>query len=213
MHAELRPPPRQLLEHRFAAAGTVTRQRRHGIGHAEDVRRRRARSCSQAGSELVRAAARQAGDRSASQSATSLPTVSWAVRIGHARRMRYSIRAVASRNPSSSRAAIRCGWSSACRTISAASARQAETVSKTRRSAACPLASRGCMPVGRSLTRNRTWLSAPITRADLPRISSRTSGLRFCGMIEEPVVRASGSLRKPNSVENQMIHSVAQPQR
>jgi hypothetical protein len=32
-----------------------------------------------------------------------------------------------------------------------------------------------------------------------PRISSKTSGLRFCGMIEEPVVNASGSSTKENS--------------
>ena len=56
-------------------------------------------------------------------------------------------------------------------------------------------------------------VKAPTTRADLPRISSSTSGLRFCGMIDEPVVSASGSFRKPNSVENQEIHSCAQPLR
>jgi hypothetical protein len=35
--------------------------------------------------------------------------------------------------------------------------------------------------------------------AERPRMSSKTSGLRFCGMIEEPVVKASGSSTKPNS--------------
>ena len=32
-----------------------------------------------------------------------------------------------------------------------------------------------------------------------PRSSSNTSGLRFCGMIEEPVVNASGSSTNANS--------------
>ncbi len=39
---------------------------------------------------------------------------------------------------------------------------------------------------------------APSTRPALPRTSSAASGLRFCGMIEEPVVKASDSATKPN---------------
>ena len=50
----------------------------------------------------------------------------------------------------------------------------------------------------------------PITRAVLPRISSSTSGLTFCGMIDEPVQNACGSLRKSNSPVDQRIHSSAQ---
>jgi len=40
-----------------------------------------------------------------------------------------------------------------------------------------------------------------------PRTSSKTSGLRFCGMIDEPVVNVSGSSTKPNSrvVEEQQV--------
>ena len=53
----------------------------------------------------------------------------------------------------------------------------------------------------------------PITRPVLPRISSSTSGLIFCGMIDEPVQNACGSRRKPNSVVDQRIHSSAQPLR
>ena len=40
--------------------------------------------------------------------------------------------------------------------------------------------------------------SAPTTRPVLPRTSSAASGLRFCGMIEEPVEKASESRTKPN---------------
>ena len=39
---------------------------------------------------------------------------------------------------------------------------------------------------------------APSTRPALARTSSAASGLRFCGMIDEPVVKASDSLTKPN---------------
>ena len=53
----------------------------------------------------------------------------------------------------------------------------------------------------------------PTTRPVLPRISSSTSGLIFCGMIDEPVQNACGSRRKPNSVVDQRIHSSAQPLR
>ena len=41
-------------------------------------------------------------------------------------------------------------------------------------------------------------ISAPTMRPLLPRTSSAASGLRFCGMIDEPVVKASESLTKPN---------------
>ena len=37
-----------------------------------------------------------------------------------------------------------------------------------------------------------------MTRPDLPRTSSAASGLRFCGMIEEPVEKRSDSEAKPN---------------
>ena len=41
-------------------------------------------------------------------------------------------------------------------------------------------------------------MSAPTMRPVLPRTSSAASGLRFCGMIDEPVEKASESLTKPN---------------
>ena len=39
-----------------------------------------------------------------------------------------------------------------------------------------------------------------------PRISSNTSGLRFCGMIEEPVVKASGSLDEAELAGREQEH-------
>ncbi len=43
-------------------------------------------------------------------------------------------------------------------------------------------------------------------------MSSNTSGFRFCGMIEEPVVNASGSVRKPNSsVANSSTSAAKRP--
>src|SRR5260370_1158439 len=39
---------------------------------------------------------------------------------------------------------------------------------------------------------------APTMRPTLARVSSAASGLRFCGMIELPVVKASDSAMKPN---------------
>src|SRR6185437_6769128 len=41
-------------------------------------------------------------------------------------------------------------------------------------------------------------ISAPTMRPVLPRTSSAASGLRFCGMIDEPVVKASDRLTNPN---------------
>ena len=52
-----------------------------------------------------------------------------------------------------------------------------------------------------------------MTRAVRPRISSRTSGFFFCGMMLLPVQIASGSARKPNSWVLQRTHSSAQPER
>ena len=52
-----------------------------------------------------------------------------------------------------------------------------------------------------------------MTRPVLPRISSSTSGLIFCGMIDEPVQNFCGRRRKLNSVVDQRIHSSAQPLR
>ena len=52
-----------------------------------------------------------------------------------------------------------------------------------------------------------------MTRADRPRISSRTSGFFFCGMMLLPVQIASGSARKENSCVLQRTHSSAQPER
>src|ERR687894_430240 len=46
--------------------------------------------------------------------------------------------------------------------------------------------------------------SAPTMRPALPRTSSAASGLRFCGMIEEPVENASDRRTKPNWAE---VHS------
>ena len=45
------------------------------------------------------------------------------------------------------------------------------------------------------------------------RTSSAASGLRFCGMIEEPVVNLSDSLRKPTSGEVQITISSAKRDR
>ncbi len=42
-------------------------------------------------------------------------------------------------------------------------------------------------------------MSRPIAVPALPRTSSATSGLSFCGIIDEPVAASSGSVTKPNS--------------
>src|ERR1700761_424964 len=41
-------------------------------------------------------------------------------------------------------------------------------------------------------------MSAPTMRPVLPRTNSAASGLRFCGMMDEPVEKASESFTKPN---------------
>ena len=55
----------------------------------------------------------------------------------------------------------------------------------------------------------RMPLSAPMMRPVLARTSSAASGLRFCGMIEEPVVNLSDSFTRPTSGEVQMTISSA----
>ena len=50
-------------------------------------------------------------------------------------------------------------------------------------------------------------MRSPKTRPDLPRAVSGTSGFFFCGMIEEPVVKRSGSLMKPKRWLIQMTSS------
>ena len=46
-----------------------------------------------------------------------------------------------------------------------------------------------------------------------PRTSSAASGLRFCGMIDEPVENWSDSFTKPNALVDQMISSSASRER
>ena len=50
-------------------------------------------------------------------------------------------------------------------------------------------------------------------RPVLARTSSAASGLRFCGMIDEPVVKASDSLIKPTSGDDQITISSAKRDR
>src|ERR1019366_2143367 len=52
-------------------------------------------------------------------------------------------------------------------------------------------------------------VSAPVTRPVLARTSSAASGLRFCGIIEEPVVNLSDNLARPVSGEVQITISSA----
>ena len=50
-------------------------------------------------------------------------------------------------------------------------------------------------------------VKAPTMRPTLARVSSAASGLRFCGMIELPVVKASDSAMKRNGAEHQITIS------
>ena len=50
---------------------------------------------------------------------------------------------------------------------------------------------------------------SPSTRAALPRTSSSASGFFFCGIRLEPVVKASGSAKKPNSGPESQMRSSA----
>ena len=52
-----------------------------------------------------------------------------------------------------------------------------------------------------------------MTRPALPRTSSGTSGFFFCGMMLEPVQKASGSSTKPNCCEVQITSSSHQRDR
>src|SRR5262249_45062573 len=59
----------------------------------------------------------------------------------------------------------------------------------------------------------RSAPSAPISLPALARTSSAASGLRFCGMIDEPVVNLSDSLTRPTSAEVQITISSAKRDR
>ena len=52
-------------------------------------------------------------------------------------------------------------------------------------------------------------LRSPITRPVLARTSSAASGLRFCGMMDEPVEKASLRRTKPNWADDQITISSA----
>ncbi len=56
-------------------------------------------------------------------------------------------------------------------------------------------------------------VSAPMMRPALARTSSAASGLRFCGMIEEPVVNLSDNLTRPASGDVQITISSAKRDR
>ena len=78
----------------------------------------------------------------------------------------------------------------------------------------CPLANRGCKPAAiPSINISRRLQIYRRHAAVLPRTSSSTSGFFLCGMMLEPVQKASGSSRKLNSVVDHKIHSSAQPPR
>ena len=57
---------------------------------------------------------------------------------------------------------------------------------------------------GQPFKHRSTAVRLPIKRPDLPRASSAMSGFRFCGMIEDPVAKASSSFAQPNSCD---VHS------
>jgi hypothetical protein len=54
---------------------------------------------------------------------------------------------------------------------------------------------------------------APVMRPVFARVSSAASGLRFCGMMELPVVNASDSRMKPKGLLHQRIISSAKRER
>ncbi len=56
-------------------------------------------------------------------------------------------------------------------------------------------------------------MSAPMIRPLLALTSSAASGFRFCGMIEEPVVKRSERRMKPNPADDQMTISSAKRER
>ncbi len=214
MHAELRLPPRQLLAHRFAAAGTVTRQNGHRHWSTPKHAERRP------GSILSQAACRRSSGssasrfRSASQAATSLAHrfMGRPHRHAAANEVFHEGRRVekALFEPGGDPVAPQFGPLDKFGGQLQTSGKRVAGLEQRR------LVFLQVAVVGQGQifdAKTAPAMRAPTTRADLPRMSSSTSGLRFCGMIDEPVVNASGSLRKPNSVENQKIHSCAQPLR
>jgi len=54
-----------------------------------------------------------------------------------------------------------------------------------------------------------SWVKDPSIRPALARTSSAASGFFFCGMIDEPVVKASVRVMKPNCGVIQMTISSA----
>ncbi len=114
------------------------------------------------------------------------------------------------RRPPSSCARRRASCRAPCR-----SSRRARATARRARPSclpcppACPSGRRAAGPSSRS----SKPMSAPMMRPVLARTSSAASGLRFCGMIEEPVVNLSDSRTKPTSGDVQITISSAKRDR
>ena len=59
----------------------------------------------------------------------------------------------------------------------------------------------------------KSWTSEPMARPDFARTSSAASGLRFCGMMLEPVDHASDIRTNPNWADDQITISSARRER
>ena len=125
--------------------------------------------------------------------------------------MHASINAVASKNPWSSRDRIDATSNSDSATIGIAISSIAVTVSNASNNGGLSSCKSRLYAKGNPLMRTNNVCKAPMTRADLPRVSSSVSGFTFCGMIELPVQNFCGRRMKLNSVVDQRIHSSAQP--
>ena len=81
----------------------------------------------------------------------------------------------------------------------------------SRRAASCPPAGRVSYASGRPFTTASRPASRPIAVPALPRASSATSGLSFCGIIDEPVAAVPGRRTNPNSDVHQ--RTISSPMR
>ena len=181
---QARPRPSRLHEPRSRLCECLAHPARAGSAPRGDALRRRAGRDERAVTDARRD--RSCASRNGTPSRTSASAASVASTSGS-----EAARAIRSR--STSRPATSAVRARSPRRVSARAAKTGALSSCRSRSYAS----------GRPLTVASSPVSRPIAVPALPRASSATSGLSFCGIIDEPVAAFSGSFAKPNSPDDQ----------
>ena len=144
--------------------------------------------------------------------ATRRPATSWRILNGRPRATRSSATSVAQEPPSSAAAAQSVLVESESRDHGGHARRRIRSpVRRPERRAPCPLAGPWHRRAAAPSAASAGTTSSPMGAAARPRTSSAMSGLRFWGIIDEPVDHSSGSRAKPTSATSTCTISSASP--